>query len=199
MANVSRSVVVWLLAFLALACASGEGGRASSTPTTTSAPGTPNELSGVPTSCPVTVPGDEAFTPRSEIPAEPPEVYDVVWYGTPGLWTMLDATGEVNSKRWLQGDKTFWWSTLYTPGDTDEVVVSAEHLSGSAPTVVQSNQSGNGFDPFMLSPTHESVTVVGVELPETGCWEISGSYKGTDLSYVVWFDQRSRSPRSGCR
>lgn len=147
----------------------------------------PDLMAGVPESCPVTVPGDNAFSPASETPEGPPEVYDEVWYGTPDLWTMINPQGEINSKRWLQGDRTFWWSKLYSPGDTAEFTLSAEHLSGSAPTVIESTQLGRGFNPFMLMPTHESVTMVAVELPEPGCWEITANYKGTDLSYVVWF------------
>jgi hypothetical protein len=155
--------------------------------TTLAEDGVPAVLAGVPESCPVTLPGDNPFTPASETPEDPPDVYDVVWYGTPDLWTMIDSQGEINSKRWLQGDRTFWWSENYSPGDTAEITVSAEHLSGSAPTVMESAQTGRGFDPFMLEPTHESVTVVGVVLPEPGCWELTADYKGIAIGYVVWF------------
>lgn len=143
-------------------------------------------LAGVPESCPVTVPGDNAFTPASEAPEDPPTVYEVVWSGTPQLWTMVNPRGETSGKRWLHGEKTFWWSENYSPADPGEITVTAEHLNRSAPTIKGSKPGGSGFNPFMLAPTHESVTVVGVELPEPGCWELTAEYKGASLSYVVW-------------
>lgn len=144
------------------------------------------EIEGVPDWCPVTVPGVVAFTPLSEAPEGPPSVYDEVWYGSPDLWTMIDPRGEVNSKRWLGGDRTFWWSENYSPEDPREINVTAEQVNGSAPTVHMSAPAGSGFNPFMLQPTHESVTMIGVELPEPGCWELTAEYKGSTLSYVIW-------------
>jgi hypothetical protein len=146
----------------------------------------PSGLEDVPKSCPMTVPGDDAFTPASKAPDDPPSVYEFVWYGTPDLWTMINRKGEINSKRWLQGDRTFWWSENYSPGDPAEFTVTAERLDGSAPTVQSGAAAGSGFNPFMLAPTHESVTVVWVELPDPGCWRLTAEYKGASLSYVVW-------------
>jgi hypothetical protein len=148
-------------------------------------------LAGVPESCPVTVPGDNAFTPASEAPEGPPTVYEDVWYGTPQHWTMVNPQGAV----WKGlpvgpdgdvGEKTFRWSENYSAADPGEFTVTAEHLNGSAPTIKGSKPGGSGFNPFMLAPTHESVTMVGVELPEPGCWELTAVYKGATLSYVVW-------------
>jgi len=146
----------------------------------------PSGLADVPKSCPVTVPGDDAFTPTSKAPDDSPSVYEVVWYGTPELWTMIDRRGEINSKRWLQGDTTFWWSEDYSSGEPAVVTVTAEHLNGSAETVKDGAAAGSGFNPFMLAPTHESVTLVGVELPEPGCWELTAEFEGASLSYVIW-------------
>jgi hypothetical protein len=28
--------------------------------------------------------------------------------------------------------------------------------------------------------------LVGVDIPTLGCWEITGQYNGTELSFVVW-------------
>jgi hypothetical protein len=146
----------------------------------------PSGLADVPESCPVTVPGDDAFTPASKAPDDPPSVYEVVWYGTPELWTMIDRQREINSKRWLQGDKSFWWSENYTSGEPAEVAVTAVHLNGSAPTVKDGAAAGSGFNPFMLATTHRSVTMVSVELPDPGCWELTAEFEGASLSYVIW-------------
>lgn len=146
------------------------------------------ELENVPEWCPVTVPGVVAFTPHSEAPEGPPSVYDEVWYGTPELWTMINPEGEVNSKRWLEGDRTFWWSHNYSTWDPGEITVTAEQIYGTAPTVQVSQTAGIGFNPFMLQPTHESVTMIGIVLPEPGCWELTAEYKGSTLRYTIWTD-----------
>lgn len=149
---------------------------------------TPGVLEDVPESCPVTVPGIIAFDQLSEAPEGPPSVYDEVWYGTPQLWTLINPEGEVNSKRWLDGDRTFWWSENYSPEEPGEITVTAEQLNGSAPTVEVREPAGSGFSPFMLMPTYESVTMIGIALPEPGCWELTAGYKGSTLSYVIWTD-----------
>jgi len=146
-------------------------------------------LTGVPASCPVTVPGRSAFTPASETPEGPPSVYDEVWYGTPQLWTMINPQGEVNSKRWLEGDRTFWWSEEYSPDNPGEFTITAEQIDGPTSTVRVSEPAGSGFSPFMVQPTHESVTHVGIALPEPGCWRLTAEYKGATLSYVIWFTE----------
>jgi outer membrane protein assembly factor BamB len=148
-------------------------------------------VAGVPASCPVTVPEEAAFTPASDAPDDPPEVYDDVWFGTPDLWTLVDPGGEVWSDLprgadGSLGERTFWWSANYSADDPGEFTVTAEHLSGTAPRFEASQTGGNGFDPFMTQPTHESVTVVGIELPDTGCWRLTAEYKEATLSYVVW-------------
>lgn len=149
-------------------------------------------LTGVPASCPVTVPGENAFTPASESPEDPPEVYEDVWFGTPDLWTLVNPAGEVWSD--LPGaadgtmtEQTFWWSENYTPDDPGEVTVTAEQLDGTAHRVEASETAGSGFDPFMTQAMH--VTVVGLDLPDSGCWQVTANYKGATVSYVVWVDE----------
>lgn len=146
------------------------------------------ELENAPDWCPVTVSGVLAFTPLADAPEGPPPVSDEVWYGTPDLWTLINPEGEVNSKRWLEGDRTFWWSQNFSPDNPGEVSVTAEQVNGSASAVQASETAGTGFNPFMLQPTHESVTMIGIELPESGCWELTAEYKGSTLSYVIWTD-----------
>lgn len=148
----------------------------------------------VPASCPVTVPGDGAFTPASESPEDPPDVYNVVWFGSPQLWTMLDPDGQV----WFDlpvgedgsmFEKTFWWSEGYDPENPGNISVRAEQLGGSAAGFEVTRQAGRGFNPFMHAPTHESVTVIDVEIPEPGCWKLTAEYMGDTVSYVVWVSE----------
>lgn len=145
--------------------------------------GEADTLEGVPEWCPVTVPGYDAFTPFAEMPEGPPPVYDEVWYGSPQLWTKLASQGE----KWSGSNRTFWWSDAYSPQDPGRITVTARQLGEAAPIVEASEVAGTGFSPFMLMPTHESVTLLSIEIPEPGCWEVTGEYEGTTLSYVIWF------------
>ncbi|MGF1616555.1 MAG: PQQ-binding-like beta-propeller repeat protein, partial [Acidimicrobiia bacterium] len=159
-------------------------------------------VAGVPASCPVTVPGEAAFTPASDAPDDPPEVYDDVWFGTPDLWTLINPGGEVWSDlpRGADGsltERTFWWSANYSADDPGELTVTAEHLSGTAPRFETSQTAGAGFDPFMTQPTDESATVVGIELPDTGCWRLTAEYKEATLTYVVWVSDRGPTTTAG--
>ncbi len=97
---------------------------------------------------------------------------------------MVNPRGETtNDKRWLGGEKTFWWSESFSLMDElqPEIVVTAEHLDGTAPTVEAGGPGTNGSHPdlgdFML---------VGLELPGPGCWRLTAHYKDATISYVVW-------------
>lgn len=134
-----------------------------------------------PESCPVTVLGKDAFTPASEAPEGPPDLYDAVWYGTPELYTMLNPEGKDSQNRWLGGEKTFWWSGNFSVSDEPkpDIEVTARRLDGK--TTYQATQTTHGMrddiGDFML---------VGVTLPEPGCWELTATYGKTSLSYVIW-------------
>jgi hypothetical protein len=134
-----------------------------------------------PDSCPVTVLGKGAFTPASETPDGPPELYDAVWYGTPKLYMMINPDGKSSENRWLGGEKTFWWSKDFSISSEPEpdIEVSARRLDGK--TTYEAGQTTHGMrddiGDFML---------VGVTLPEPGCWELTARYRGASLSYVIW-------------
>ena len=139
-----------------------------------------------PDSCPVTMLGKGAFTPSSQTPDGPPELYDAVWYGTPELYTMINPDGKSSENRWLGGEKTFWWSTDFSVSTEPEpsIEVTARRLDGEA--TYESDQKTHGMrddiGDFML---------VGVTIPEPGCWELTATYRGTSLSYVIWVDPNS--------
>ena len=144
----------------------------------------PGEVEGSslwPDSCPVTLLGEAAFTPASEAPDGPPELYDAVWYGTPELYTMINPEGKSSENRWLGGEKTFWWSREFSISSEPEpdIEVDARRLDGQ--TTFEAIQTTHGMrddiGDFML---------VGVTLPEPGCWEITARYRGVALSYVIW-------------
>ncbi|MGH8913442.1 MAG: hypothetical protein ACRDZM_02895, partial [Acidimicrobiia bacterium] len=146
------------------------------------------EASDVPKSCPITVPGDVAFAPASQAPKALPSVYDAVWYGTPELWTMLNSKGEVWSNLPVGADggltqKWLWWSQDLTSDGPVEMIVMANHLDGSAPTVGARGSRGASSSPS--SPSLGTFMVTGFELPELGCWEIAGHHGQAALRFVV--------------
>lgn len=143
----------------------------------------------VPNSCPMTVPGDRAFTPESEAPEELPSVYDSVWYGTPDLWTKINTNGEVwrDLPVGLDGSltqKMLWWSDHLSSNDSAGITITADHLDGLAPTVKVRGSGGASSSP--TSPSFGTFMITGFELPERGCWRVTGHYRDASLSYVVW-------------
>lgn len=142
--------------------------------------------------CPVTLPGDSPFTPAADTPDGPPPSYESVWFGTPALWTRVNHDGEVWDNLPVDADgsliqKTFWWREGYSMTDEGlpDITVTLEHLNGLAPTVEAGGPGTSGGHPdlgeFML---------VGIEIPQPGCWKITAEYQGTTLSYVAWADTR---------
>lgn len=147
----------------------------------TTVPAVPSDVPG---SCPITVPGRDAFEPESEIPEEPDPGAGGVPYGRPALWTMLDAHGEV----WRDlpvgsgGSLTqmlYFWSENHTSGDGTEILVFGENLEESPHGIRASG--GGGSD-----PARGDYLAVVLDIPEPGCWRISAVYRATGIDYVVW-------------
>jgi hypothetical protein len=136
-------------------------------------------------SCPTTRPPDPAFAPPAPYPATPPPLYgDKFWYGTDRLWTWLEADGTwpmPGAPGGAQSDKSFWWREGYDwqTETTPPLQVTARRLDAAAPPVTVSHAT-NGFrediGAFML---------LGLELPAEGCWELTGHYAGSTLTFVV--------------
>ena len=135
-----------------------------------------------PDDCPITQPPDPPFVPPEPHPAVAP--YGEFWYGSDILWALLHPDG-----RWYAlprdkkgyGQKVLWFRKGYdmTTEQKPQVTVSGRRLDGDE-TFEQSGAT-NGHHPdvgmFMLT---------GVTVPTTGCWEITGHYRKSSLSFVVW-------------
>jgi len=138
----------------------------------------------VPGSCPITVPGGDAFKPEPEIPEDPGP--GVVPYGRPELWTMLGAHGEVWRDLPVGSDGSltqmlYFWSENHASGDGTEILVFGENLEESPHGIRASG--GGGSD-----PTRGDYLAVVLDIPEPGCWRISAVYRATGIDYVVWVD-----------
>jgi hypothetical protein len=60
--------------------------------------------------------------------------------------------------------------------------VSGRRLDGNSPPFETSGYASNGY----REQDWKSFTVIGIDIPTPGCWEITGQYKEQELSYVVW-------------
>lgn len=143
-----------------------------------------------PASCPVTV--------AAPMPFLPPPQYELddntrsFWIGTDKLWTGLIRPGvwewaphepghenEVQplTMKLFWGSVDFDWKTEYPP----PIKVTGKRLDGDAPPLLTMRPT-NAF------PGPSAAMLVGVYVPTSGCWEITGEYKGEKLSFVVWVE-----------
>lgn len=138
--------------------------------------------------CPVTVPPRPGFLPPEPYPPAPP--FEQAWYGTPQLWTLLDSNGSV----WRDlpvgkgphafGDKTLWFSENFSTAEGEDfsgeanITLTAVPREGPGPTVVEDG----GVPSF--NRDIRNFMMVGLGLPEPGCWDLTATYKGAELSYT---------------
>lgn len=132
--------------------------------------------------CPVTLPPEEPFSPRSPWPASAP--YDRSWYGSESLWTSLRSDGRWDQLR--RGDKAWWWSVDFDVSEDPqpELWMTARRLDGEG-SVEQEPPATNGYH-----PDFHWAMLTGFGVPSNGCWEITGHYRKegreVELSFVVW-------------
>jgi len=152
--------------------------RSTAIPNTNVMPNTP------PKTCPVTRPPAQAFIPPAPYARYGPSP-DSFWYGTASLWTAVSKTGvwsglPDNPEGYTQ--KVFWWREGYvwTEEPEPQLVVSGRRLDATA-APLNVSRATNAF-----AEDIQSAMLVGVDFPTLGCWEITGRYAGTELSFVVW-------------
>ncbi|MPZ93126.1 MAG: hypothetical protein GEU68_16185 [Actinobacteria bacterium] len=87
------------------------------------------------------------------------------------------------------GNKTLWFSENFSTAEGEDFSGDAENtltavdLDGSAPTVVQEG----GVPSF--NRDIKNFILVGLGLPEPGCWEVTASYHGAELTYVLQVEE----------
>ena len=138
----------------------------------------------LPADCPVTLPGKIPFEAPEPFSSTPPWP-NFFWFGSDHLWTVLTTNGSwshlpLNPEGYTQ--KILWWSDRFSLKDEPEpaLVVTGKRLDEKAPplkTYGATNAFADDIGEAMLT---------GVDFPTHGCWEVTGQYKETDLSFVVW-------------
>jgi len=136
-----------------------------------------------PTDCPLTVPQDPLFTPPS--PYSDLGFEGEFWYGSNSLWTAVPQKSvwsglPHNPEGYTQ--KVFWWREGYIWDEEPEpdLAVTGERLDATAPPLNVSRAT-NAY-----ASDIGSAMLVGVDFPTLGCWKITGQYKKSELSFVVW-------------
>ncbi|SRR5216684_318170 len=139
----------------------------------------------VPEACPVTKPSAQPFVP-------PPPCWtdhgpDGFWYGSESLWTLLGVPGTWNihsnvleGKGGYRTKLTYWrqgfdWRREPKP----ELIVIAKRLDREAPRVA----AGPANAVFVTTARPGMMTMI--DIPSTGCWELTAQYGGHRLSFIV--------------
>src|SRR5205809_7583762 len=146
----------------------------------------PEQRPVAPASCPVTLPPAVPFTPSGEHKMGKND--NDFWLGTEKLWIALPKSGEAWG--WVphapghEHDltaKIFWGSVDfdYHREEDYDLKVTGRRLDGDAPPLQVDKVTNALFVPH-------AAMLTGVYVPAPGCWEITGDYKGSKLSYVVW-------------
>jgi hypothetical protein len=137
-----------------------------------------------PRGCPVTLSGKSAFqVPKPFSPSAPWD--GQFWFGTEHLWTALpenDAWSDLPDNPEGYTQKIFWWSSLFNLSEEPEpaLVVTGRRLDNEAPPL-----RFYGATHAMAKDIGEAM-LSGVDFPTLGCWEVTGQYKKTSLTFVVW-------------
>jgi len=140
-----------------------------------------------PADCPVTTAKASAFEAPS--PYSPNAPWDnFFWFGSESLWTALPVDGTwaqlpLNPEGYTQ--KIMWWSDQFVLQNELEpaLVVTGERLDEKAPPL-KFYGATNAF----ASDIGEAM-LTGVDFPTHGCWKVTGQYKKSELSFVVWIAQ----------
>ena len=140
---------------------------------------TPAGASAAVTDCPVTTP-TQAFAPPVPYPDEPAGGFEGRWFGGAGLWTALP----LNGMRWgeILSNKTFWWSAQFDARaePNPAIVVTARRLDAPGSAAGQAPAT-HAFVPRLAG----AAMLVGLDIPQYGCWQLRAEYRGHSLEYVV--------------
>lgn len=124
------------------------------------------------------------------------------WYGTESLAVQLPASGILPTTRpgALLAAKLPWRSAGYRPGTESQLDVTIENLGGGPVTAkvhAPTNEyplgdtrglSESGIKAILRraeASTGKWRMLTGMDFPDAGCWQITGTYFGQSLTFVV--------------
>lgn len=136
---------------------------------------------GPPSTCPVTLPSDSSFVPPPPYRKETGRF----WLGTRALWTSLADDGiwrgivSANGVR----NKFWWWREGWQPDDS---LADGPQLSVNARRLDKLVAPIREPEPTNALVGGQWMMLVMLEIPTSGCWEITGSYAAEYVSMIVW-------------
>ena len=126
------------------------------------------------------------------------------WYGTEALAVQLSSPARWSTTRPgnLIGEKLFWRSSGFRPGTESNLKIDIRSVDGSVVTgrisaatnaYIPSTQSGRPLTDAEAKALASEITrspegwrmLTGIDFPDPGCWEITASYLGQTLKFVV--------------
>jgi hypothetical protein len=126
--------------------------------------------------CPVTIP-DGRFAPPDGYPGAPSRLATGHrWYGSDRLWTVLPVDGGHGER------KSVWWSTAFPGGDEEERPPIAVTWTRLDDPDTEPHTQAEGTNAYTVADGW--FMIAGIDPDESGCWEVTASYKGATLSYV---------------
>jgi hypothetical protein len=147
----------------------------------------------VPSTCAITRPPHPPYTPPRPYPSKLPNNW--FWFGTDKLWVGLPPDGTWSLGHYEPTNPAFrqkliWYRNGYKAKvePKSRLTVIGKRLDAWAPPMEVDGPnaawgSGHPEEPFMT---------VGLNIPTTGCWEITGQYGEDKLSFVVWVEDGTR-------
>lgn len=139
----------------------------------------------VPESCPVTRAAPETrFTPpppHEDFKAGAP----MFWFGSDALYVLLSADGRWHGQKASTGtrNKSFWYrkDAEWREEFPYQFKATAKRIDADGPIIAFPNVNNAIIGKVVAM-------LFMLELPERGCWEVTGSYKSDSLSWVTWVD-----------
>ena len=141
----------------------------------------PGLLAGIDNSCPVTKQPSPPFVPPAGYPQyQTPQGF---WYGSDSLWTMVSPhpwrAGGNNGAKLTYYRRGFDWKSI----DNLRLTVIGRRVDAFAPLVWSDGASsvsvGRSNAPGGMA------MMTGIDIPTTGCWEISAHYVNQTLTYTI--------------
>jgi hypothetical protein len=95
-----------------------------------------------------------------------------------GRWRGIkSATGPRNKSVWFRKDAE--WGNEYPY----QLVVTAKRIDAEGPMITFPRVTN-----MIVGEEEELAMRLMLELPERGCWEVTGNYKSDSLSFVAWVE-----------
>ena len=139
----------------------------------------------IPESCPVTRSAPETrFTPPPPYEAFKP-TDTAFWFGSDALYVQLASDGRWRGITSPSGtrNKSFWFrkNPEWREEFPYQFKATARRLDIDGPMIAFPNVHN-----AMMGK--EVAMLFMLELPERGCWQVTGNYKSDSLSWVTWVD-----------